>query len=99
MLTRLLLVALTFSPTVLAAAPHWTPLGPYGGPMSTLTVDPAASGTVYATSLYQGSFKSIDGGATWIQMHAGPVSGNVAVDPARPATIYESFNFNQVAKS
>jgi len=83
----------------LAAAPHWVPVGPYGGLVSTLTVDPATSQTLYATSFYQGSFKSLDGGATWIQIHAGPVSGNVAVDPGQPSTIYESFNFNQVAKS
>jgi len=90
-------LALLASP--LAAAPHWTPLGPYGGFVSTLTVDPSSPQGLYATSRFQGSFKSLDGGATWNQIHIGPVSGNVAVDPAQPTTLYQSFNFNQLLKS
>jgi photosystem II stability/assembly factor-like uncharacterized protein len=104
MLNRLLTLAVTFPLAALAAgplaaAPHWTPLGPYGGFVDTLTVDPAAPQVLYATSRFQGSFKSLDGGATWNQIHIGPVSGNVAVDPAQPTTLYQSFNFNQLLKS
>jgi photosystem II stability/assembly factor-like uncharacterized protein len=102
-LKRLLLLAVTFVLTALAsplaAAPRWTPLGPYGGFVSTLSVDPASPQVLYATSRFQGSFKSLDGGANWSTIHVGPVSGNVAVDPVQPTTLYQSFNFNQLLKS
>jgi photosystem II stability/assembly factor-like uncharacterized protein len=83
----------------LAAVPHWAPVGPYGGRIDTLTVDPTAPQVLYATSADQGAFKSTDGGATWRLIHTGPVNGNVAVDPAQPTTLYQAFNLNQVLKS
>lgn len=102
-----LLLAVTFALTALAAlaaaplaaAPHWVPLGPYGGRVDTLTADPATPQVLYATAADQGSFKSTDAGATWSQIHTGPVSGNVAVDPVQPTTLYQAFNLNQVLKS
>ncbi len=83
----------------LAAAPHWVPLGPYGGFVETLTVDPVQPQVLYATADLQGTFKSVDGGSSWTSIHAGIASGNVAVDPSRRTTIYQSFNFKQVLKS
>jgi photosystem II stability/assembly factor-like uncharacterized protein len=97
MTVALSLAALLAGP--LAAAPHWTPLGPYGGRVDTLSVDPTAPQVLYATAADQGSFKSPDGGATWHLIHIGPVSGNVAVDPVQPTTLYQAFNLNQVLKS
>jgi hypothetical protein len=49
----------------------WTPLGPPGGSVSTLLVDPAAAGTVYAGTPENGVFFSSDGGATWIPANTG----------------------------
>jgi photosystem II stability/assembly factor-like uncharacterized protein len=83
----------------LAAAPHWTPLGPYGGFVDTLTIDPVQPQVLYATSDDEGTFKSANGGATWSLIHTGIASGNVAVDPSRHTTIYQTLNFNQVLKS
>ncbi len=100
-MNRLLLLtaALTLLASPLAAAPHWAPIGPYGGRVDTLTADPSAPQMVYATATGQGSFKSTDAGATWNHIHIGPVSGNVAVDPVQPTTIYQALSLNQVLKS
>ncbi|HEV7508880.1 MAG TPA: hypothetical protein VGS07_28650 [Thermoanaerobaculia bacterium] len=93
----LLTGALAASP--LAAAPQWAPLGPYGGFVDTLTADPAAPQVLYATANRQGTFKSVNGGATWTLIHTGYASGNVAVDPSLHATIYQSIDFKQMLKS
>ena len=82
----------------LAAAP-WSPLGPYGGFVGTLTVDPVQPQILYATADVQGTFKSVDGGDSWGLIQTGDASGNVAVDPFRHTTLYQSLNFRQVAKS
>jgi photosystem II stability/assembly factor-like uncharacterized protein len=91
----LVLSALLAAP--LAAAPGWTALGPFGGLVDTLTVDPANDRVLYVTT-GQGVFKSADGGGTWIPIHAGIVTGSVAVDPSRPTTIYLSIA-GRVARS
>ncbi|MBW8874947.1 MAG: hypothetical protein JF614_08280 [Acidobacteria bacterium] len=75
------LAALVLSAPSLAAAPQWAPLGPYGGLVNTVTVDPADNRVLYATADFQGTFKSADGGASWVPIHTGYASGNVAVDP------------------
>jgi hypothetical protein len=90
---------LALSTAPLAAAPHWIPLGPYGGPVDSLTVDPVQPQVLYATDSLQGTFKSVNGGASWILIHAGMASSNVAVDPSRHTTIYQSLNTMQVWKS
>jgi hypothetical protein len=92
-----LALALTASP--LSAAPHWVPLGPYGGFVETLTVDPVQPQVLYSTANLQGTFKTLDGGASWTLIHIGIASGSVAVDPSRHTTIYQSFDFKQVLKS
>src|SRR6185312_991483 len=82
-------LALLASP--LAAAPHCTPLGPYGGFVSTLTVDPASPQGVHAPSRFQGPFKGTDGGATWHLSSRGLVQTSIeviAVDPAQHTRVY-----------
>ncbi len=97
LLAALLAGALVSTP--LAAVPRWTALGPDGGTVDSLTVDPVDARVLYATANNQGTFKSIDGGATWSLIHTGGASGNVAVDPFRHTTIYQTASFNQVLKS
>ncbi|MEA2600195.1 MAG: hypothetical protein QOF89_1187 [Acidobacteriota bacterium] len=88
LLAALLAGALLTSP--LAAAQQWTALGPFGGPVDSLTVDPTNDRVLYVATA-EGVFTSADGGGTWLPIHAGIASGNVAVDPSRPATIYLSI--------
>jgi photosystem II stability/assembly factor-like uncharacterized protein len=89
-----LVTSLALAPAPLAAdAGRWSALGPYGGPVNVLAVDPAHAGVVYAaTFAFGGVFKSIDGGATWAQINHGlPLDFQaqaLAVDPLHPATLY-----------
>jgi len=67
--------------------------------VDTLSVDPVQPQVLYATAGRQGSFRSVDGGASWSLIHFGYASGNVAVDPSLHTTIYQSLDFKQVLKS
>jgi hypothetical protein len=49
----------------------WTALGPPGGSVSALLVDPSAPATVYAGTPGNGVFYSADGGATWRVSNSG----------------------------
>src|SRR4029079_17235151 len=74
----------------LAATPRWTSLGPYGGDVEHLTVDPVDHRVLYANLGAQGTFKSVDRGASWLPIYAGFASSRVAVDPTRHTTIYQT---------
>jgi photosystem II stability/assembly factor-like uncharacterized protein len=68
----------------------WTSLGPSGGLVSTVAVDPADPQVVYAGSV-GGVFKSLDGGASWQAASRGlkiqPIAA-LAVDPLQRGTVY-----------
>src|SRR5207248_7179822 len=49
----------------LASAGIWTPVGPDGGVILSLAVDPSDDGVVYAGTNGGGVFRSDDGGASW----------------------------------
>src|SRR5437763_6736366 len=91
-------VALTLS-SPLAAAPQWAALGPYGGFVDHLTVDPTDARVLYSTCDAQGTFKSGDSGANWLPVDPSFTLSSVAVDPSRHTTIYETVGINQVRKS
>ena len=63
-------------------------VAPVGG-VRALAVDPRHSGTVFAALTQGGIYKTTNGGETWIQA-IDPLLylPTVAVDPARPTTIY-----------
>ena len=81
------LLLLLAGPPSLAAG-RWFPLGPFGGSIDALTVDPMNPRVLYTVLGTEGIFKSTDGGATWVNIRPGYSIGAVAVDPARPATLY-----------
>ena len=60
------------------------------GGVNALAVDPRRTGTVYAALTQGGIYKTTNGGQTWIRVIDAPLLDmyTVAVDPARPATIY-----------
>src|SRR5262245_18208580 len=63
-------------------------VGPEGGGIASIVVDPQDSKTVYAAS-YAGVFKSPDGGTTW--SYSGLMGSDVStilVVPLSPATVY-----------
>jgi photosystem II stability/assembly factor-like uncharacterized protein len=78
-----------------AGTNRWTSIGPNGGPVTAVLLDPANPGVVYAGSYWAGVFKSIDGGGTWRPANRGlhdfSVSG-LAADPHHPGTLYATTN-------
>jgi photosystem II stability/assembly factor-like uncharacterized protein len=74
----------------LTAASTVSRIGPEGGIVNSLAVDPKDSNTVYAASA-AGVFKSSNGGTTWSYsgLMGFPVV-NLVIKPERPATIYAS---------
>jgi photosystem II stability/assembly factor-like uncharacterized protein len=82
-----LLAAILLTAAPASAAPRWTPLGPFGGVVRTLTADPSRSGILYATTP-NGIFKTVDRGNSWTSIYTGMPASNVAVDPVHPATLY-----------
>jgi photosystem II stability/assembly factor-like uncharacterized protein len=76
----------------------WTPFGPGGGSVYSLTVDPRDPAVVYAVagSRYGGPgtlYKSLDGGATWKTLAAGSGLQAVALDPEHPGTVYAGGSY------
>lgn len=49
----------------------WTAIGPSGGDVFRVVVDPLTPTTLYATTSLPGQIKSSDGGATWSWIHLG----------------------------
>ena len=71
---------------------RWTPIGPYGGLVLDLAIDPHAPRVLYAAVSQNGVFKSTDGGITWQPAGRGlprwATALAVAVDPRQPAKVY-----------
>jgi photosystem II stability/assembly factor-like uncharacterized protein len=87
-----LALGLTVS-TAAGATPVWTPLPPFGGPVSALVAAPGAPATLYAGTRTGGVFHSNDGGATWAPTLKGLNALRIlklAVDPRQPAAVFAS---------
>ena len=83
------------SGTIWTGINEWTNVGPEGGSVGFLAVDPQNPSTVYAGIRYGsgGMFKSTDGGANW--SNAGLIGFailNLAIDPLNPGTVYAGTN-------
>jgi len=78
-------------PPDLADARQWQSIGPDGGRVFALAIDPADEQTVYAGLRGALVFRSADAGATWTPARAGLPGGDVvalALDPANADTVY-----------
>jgi photosystem II stability/assembly factor-like uncharacterized protein len=92
------LAAMTFAgglaawaPLAAAATGLWQTLGPAGGTVLGLAVDPSAPGTLYAAAGGGGLYKTLDGGRSWNHRDAGLIPNfvlQVVVDPVAPSTLY-----------
>lgn len=98
--SRTLLLRITLFVAALACAAfaradeaRWTPVGPGGGAVFSLAIDPGNPEAVYAVaagSRYQSAgmlYHSTDGGVTWETL-AGPGLEVVAIEPGHPSTVY-----------
>jgi len=81
------LIAALCSGTALAQN-RWLGVGPYGGVVNSLAIDPSDSSHLYAGS-DGGLFISRDGGESWAAArHVRSRTGAVAIDPSSPSTVF-----------
>jgi hypothetical protein len=81
------LLLLLFCLPALSADPgDWTSLGPNGGLITSLSIDPHHAGTVCAATWSQVLFKTTDGGTTWSDTVMP--NGHVVFDPQDPSRMY-----------
>ena len=77
-------------------------VGPNGGRIAALAVDPGNPDTVYAGSFGAGVQKSVDGGETWFSVNTGLPSLNInalAVDPVNSLVLYAGPYEHKLYKS
>jgi photosystem II stability/assembly factor-like uncharacterized protein len=77
-------------------------IGPFGGYIVALAIDPSNPQIVYAGSWGSGVYKSADGGLNWQSANLGLTNlyvNSLAIDPTHPSTIYAGTYHNQVYKS
>src|SRR2546425_13250992 len=65
----------------------WTSLGPEGGSVGVLTVDPSNPSTIYAAGV-SGLYKSTDGGASWKPTSLSASGLNVLSISPKNGTLY-----------
>lgn len=69
----------------------WTSIGPDGGAVDALAIDPSNSRILYAGTEAGGVFKSTDAGESWRPASEGLATKSVrglAIDPSHPETVY-----------
>jgi len=65
-------------------------IGPDGGTVTNVTVDPRNSNRIFAGTWGNGIYKSVDGGNTWVAKNFGLQSGfifDIAIDPSNSAHV------------
>src|SRR5438552_17235276 len=70
----------------------WTNIGPEGGTINTVAVDPQNPSTVYAASWAGGIYKSTNAGSTWVRSGHTGIALAVFIDPKNPTTLYSVGN-------
>lgn len=68
-----------------------TPVGPEGGSITALVINPQNTQEMYAGTFGGGVYKTENGGATWQSASWGLIDGyiqSLAIDPKTPATVY-----------
>jgi photosystem II stability/assembly factor-like uncharacterized protein len=85
----------TFTRTGSTTPNEWTSVGPEGGQISSLSIDPHHPGTIYAATGEGHAFKSVNWGASWI---ASGVPNSVLIfDPQDANTIYAISGYPDLA--
>ena len=92
-----------YLPIVSKAPPPPVPIGPVGGSITSLLVDPLDSNVVYAGSFGGGVLKTIDAGNTWFKSGTG-MPGNSAIQslgliPSSPNIIFAGTNGDGLYRS
>lgn len=77
-------------------------IGPYGGSVLSMVVDPFNPQVVYAGTVGSGIFKTVDGGSSWSSINNGLANLQIyslAINPQNPSNILAGTYHNQVYKS
>jgi photosystem II stability/assembly factor-like uncharacterized protein len=77
-------------------------IGPYGGTIIAVAVDPSNPQVSYVGTFGSGVFKSTNGGNNWQSVNQGLTNlfiNSLAIDPKQPATLYAGTYHSQVYKS
>lgn len=93
--------AYLYFPLVFKAMPD-VPMGPYGGSIVALKVDPSDPDILYGGSWGDGVFKSYDGGKNWYSSSQGITNGfidSLAVDPVNTQVVYAGTQMGGIFKS
>jgi photosystem II stability/assembly factor-like uncharacterized protein len=78
---------------------EWTTIGPEGGKVQALVIDPQNPDILYAGTNGAGIFKSTDGGQTWASINNGLSEYFIkalAIDPQIPSIVYAGSNLLSV---
>jgi photosystem II stability/assembly factor-like uncharacterized protein len=89
-----------FLPIISIEPTGW--IGPYGGTITSVAIDPTNPQVIYAGSFGSGVFKSIDGGNSWLSANDGlanPYIYSLAIDPAQSNNLFAGTFHSQVYKS
>ena len=98
-----ILIILLFLPSAWSMDYGWSPIGPYGGTIWSIAVDPNNTETVYAGTWFGGIFKSSDFGNSWETINGEELINDwvrtIAIDPntsavyvSNPYGLYKSTN-------
>jgi photosystem II stability/assembly factor-like uncharacterized protein len=84
-----LLLGQMVHPSMLASAGVniWTSIGPYGGDITALVIDPMNPDIIYAGTADGFIFKSLNGGKSWISLTSLHIL-SIAIDPFDSRTLY-----------
>jgi photosystem II stability/assembly factor-like uncharacterized protein len=82
----------TFGGPAEAATNSWSAVGPFGGQVRRLAIDPKNPANLYAVSQVGGVFKTVNAGKTWKRITNGMTDPftyfDIAIDPSSPAILY-----------
>jgi hypothetical protein len=84
-ISRVILLITSQAGTASAGINVWTSIGPEGGRINALAVDPVTPTTLYAGT-WSGVFKSTDGGGDWSAVNTGLNATDVCALAISPAT-------------
>ena len=79
----------------------WKSIGPFGGSVFTLVIDPINSQTLYSGT-NSGVFKSTNGGASWITINSGLTDLSIrslVIDPTNSQTLYVGTSTGGINKT
>ncbi len=93
---------LTMGGLAAAGIDEWTSIGPFGGSIEAVAIDPINSNTLYVGTV-GGVYKSTTHGTLWVAARDGLPSTargtGLVVDPVTPATVYAAIGIHGVYKS